>query len=98
MLRCFAQFLNNLFRFKIDIELSQLGFLSSMASEFKNLFIQQSNSKHNGRYDFREKRMAFFIRHSLTSQISFTTDTGSKQQTQRDNKNDNVYLRHKNTF
>ena len=39
LFRRFVQVLTNLFRFKIDIELFQLGFLSSMASEFKNLFV-----------------------------------------------------------
>ena len=76
-IKCFAQVFADLFRFKIDMELSQLGFLSSIASEFENWFIHQSILKHNnGRYDFREKRMAFRIRHvenaqSLTLQILY---------------------------
>ena len=70
LFRRFAQVLANLFRFKINIELSQLGFFSSMASEFKNLFIHQTSLKHNGRYDFRGKRMAFFIRHVENAHIT----------------------------
>ena len=71
LFRCFAQVLANLFRFKMDIELSQLGrFFSSMAREFKNLFIYQTSLKHNERYDFRGKRMAFFIRHVKKAHIT----------------------------
>ena len=56
----------------IDIELLEVDFSRSyLASEFKNLLMSlfliissktrhQSILKHNGRYDFREKRMAFF--------------------------------------
>ena len=59
----FAHVLADLFRFKLDIELSKLGFLSSTANEFKNLFSHQSSLKHNGRYGFRKERMTFLIRH-----------------------------------
>ena len=38
-------------------------FLSSTANDFKNLFSHQSILRPNGRYDFREKRIASFIRH-----------------------------------
>ena len=41
-----------------------------MASEFKNLFIHQTSLKHNGRYDFRGKRMAFFIQHVENAHIT----------------------------
>ena len=73
---CFAQGLTDLFRFKIDIKLSQVEFLSFIASKLKNMFSHQRILKPNGRYDFREKRMAFFIRHvekahSLTLQILY---------------------------
>ena len=70
--QCLAQVsVVDLFRFKINIKLSQVEFLSFIASDFKNLFINQIILKPNGSYDFREKRMEFFIRqvekaHSLT--------------------------------
>ena len=57
----FAQVLADLFWSKIDIELSQLGFVSSMASELKNLFIHQSNSKHTMEGTTSERKECDFL-------------------------------------
>ena len=72
--RTLLKFLPMFFWSKIDIELSELGFLLSIASEFRDLFVHQSILKPNGRHDFRQKRHNSF---TFDRQASKKTGTGS---------------------
>ena len=68
--------LADLFRLKIDIELSQLGFLLLIDSKRIEFFlIHQSILKHNGRHDFREKRVAFFYSMCSKRELIDVTDS-----------------------